>query len=77
MEAMGELYAKEDIRHLRLEEVELAKDGAIWIVIVSFSRSFAKSAIEAMTDQQGTTTYKKLEIDAEASVVRSMKIHQV
>ena len=77
MEAMGELYAGEQVPHLTLEEVELGKDGANWIVVVSFSRSFAKTTIEAMTGQQGTTTYKKLEIDAETGVVRSMKMHQV
>ena len=77
MEAMAELYAKDQVPHLTLEEVEFGKDGTTWIVIVSFSRTFAKSTIEAMTGQQGTTTYKKLEIDAERGVVRSMKMHQV
>ena len=77
MEVMGELYPGDQVPHLTLEEVELAKDGATWIVVVSFSRSFAKSTIEAMTGQQGTTTYKKLEIDAETGIVRSMKMHQV
>ncbi len=77
MEAMGELYAEDQVPHLTLEEVELEKNETRWIVIVSFSRSFAKSTIEAMTGQQGTTTYKKLEIDAETGVVRSMKMHQV
>ncbi len=77
MEAMSELYSGDQIPHLTLEEVELGKDGVTWIVVVSFSRAFAKSTIEAMTGQQGTTTYKKLEIDAETGVVRSMKMHQV
>ena len=65
MEAMGDLYPEEQVPHLTLEEVELAKDGSTWNVIVSFSRSYAKSTIEAMTGQQGTTTYKMLVIDAE------------
>jgi hypothetical protein len=77
MEAMVELYTEDQVPHLTLEEVELGKDGTTWIVVVSFSRSFAKSTIEAMTGQQGTTTYKRLEIDAETGVVRSMKMHQV
>ena len=55
----------------------LGKDGTTWIVVVSFSRAFAKSTIEAMTGQHGTTTYKRLEIDAETGVVRSMKMHQI
>ena len=77
MEAIRELYAEDQVPHLTLEEVELRKDGATWVVVVSFSRTFAKSPIEAMTGQQGTTTYKMLEIDAETGVVRSMKMHQV
>jgi hypothetical protein len=77
MEAMSELYAADQVPHLTLEEVENCKDGSTWIVIVSFSRSFAKSTIEAMTGQQGTTTYKKLEIDAQTGKIVSMKMHQV
>ncbi len=77
MEAMADLYPEDQVPHLTLEEVEAGKDGATWIVIVSFSRTFAKSTIEAMTGQQGTTTYKKIEIDAETRTVRSMKMHQV
>ena len=77
MTAIGELYAEGQVPHLTLEEVELGKDEANWIVIVSFSRVFAKSTIEAMTGQSGTTTYKRLEIDAKTGAVRSMKMHQV
>ena len=76
MVAMRELYTEEQTPHLTLEEVQLSADGTGWVVIVSFARSFAKSTIEAMTGQQGTTTYKRLEIDAETGVVRSMKMHQ-
>ena len=75
MEAMAELYPESQVPHLTLEEVELGKDGATWIVVVSFSRSFAKSTIEAMTGEQAS--YKRLEIDAEKGVVHSMKIHQI
>ena len=77
MEAMGELYPKEQVPHLALEEVELSSDGTFWLVTVSFARHVAKSTIEAMTGQPATTTYKKLEIHAETSVVHSMKAHQV
>ena len=76
LEAMGELYAEDQVPHLALEEVDLGKDGATWNVVVSFSRPFAKSTIEAMTGE-GTTTYKMLEIDGETGVVRSMKMHQI
>ena len=77
MEAMGELYPKEQVPQLALEEVELSADGTFWLVTVSFARSFPKSTIEAMTGPQGTTTYKKLEIHAETGVVHSMKVHQI
>lgn len=75
LEAVRELYTQ--VPQLTLEEAELGKDGKTWIVIVSFSRPFAKSTIEAMTGHSGTTTYKKLEIDSETGIVRAMKMHQV
>ena len=74
---MSELYPKEQTPQLALEEVELSDDGKFWHVIVSFSRQHAKSTIEAMTGQQGTTTYKKLEIHAETGLVHAMRMHQV
>ena len=77
MEAMSELYPKEQTPQLALEEVELSPDGTFWTVVVSFARPHAKSTIEAMTGQQGTTTYKKLEIHAETGLVHSMRMHQV
>ncbi len=77
MESMRELFEESDIPHLALEEVERSQDGESWHVTVSFARPFAKTTIESMTGQQGTTTYKKLAIDAETREVRSMKMHQV
>jgi len=77
MEAMGELYTAEQIPKLMLEEVELTADESRWTVTVSFARSSVKSTIEAITGQQGTTTYKRIEINAETGVILSMKMHQI
>lgn len=76
MAAIRELYSDAQVPQLTLEEAELGKDGKLWVVIVSFARPFAKSTIEAMTGQTATTTYKKLEIDAESGLVRAVKMHQ-
>ncbi len=77
MESMRELFEESDIPHLALEEVERSQDGESWLVTVSYARPFAKTTIESMTGQQGTTTYKVLEIDAGNGVVRSMKNRQI
>lgn len=73
------LYAAEEIPHLTLEEVELADSGGdgserFWLVTVSFLKPVPKSAIEAMTGQQGAPTYKILKIRAADGQVHSMKI---
>jgi hypothetical protein len=70
---MGELYEPEQISQLTLEEVELSSDGSSWRVTLSFVRPARKSAIEAMTGQQGTPIYKVLEIHGETAEVQSMK----
>ena len=77
MESMRELFEESDIPHLALEEVERSPDGESWQVTVSYARPFAKTTIESMTGQQGKTTYKVLEIEAESGVVRSMKNRQI
>lgn len=74
------LYAAEEIPHLTLEEVELSNgeggEGGedFWLVTVSFLKPVPKSAIEAMTGQQGAPTYKILRIRAADGQVHSMKI---
>jgi len=74
---MLDIYHEDQIPQLTLEEAERSKDGAHWLITVSFARPFAKSAIEAMTGQQGTTTYKVVDIDAETGTVSSIRMRQV
>ena len=72
-QAMGELYRPEQTPDLTLEEVELSTDERFWQVTLSFSKPSRKSAIEAMTGQQGVPIYKVLEIDVESGAVHAMK----
>ena len=44
---------------------------------LSFSKPTGKSAIEAMTGQQGIPTYKIIKVHAEDRRVLSMKIRQI
>lgn len=74
LEYVQELHEPEELPHLTLEEVELSADEVFWLVTVSFLKTAAQSAIEAMTGQQGTPTYKILKIHAESGQVHSMKI---
>ncbi len=74
MQAMGELYQAEQTPQLTLEEIELSQDERYWRVTLSFARAATrKSAIEAMTGQEGVPIYKVLEIDVETGHVHSMK----
>ncbi len=74
MQAMGELYQADQTPQLTLEEIELSQDERFWRVTLSFARpATRKSAIEAMTGQEGVPIYKVLEIDIETGHVNSMK----
>ena len=77
LEHMREMYDERQIPGLSLEEIELTKDRASWMVTVSFTKTAPKSPIEAMTSQHGSTTYKVLAIDAESGLVLSMKTRAV
>lgn len=78
MQAMGELYQPEQTPQLLLEEVELSPDERFWRVTLSFARAVTrKSAIEAMTGQEGAPIHKVLEIDVETGRVHSMKTRKM
>jgi len=77
LEYVQAMYKPEDIPQLTLEEVELSDKADFWFVTVSFLPPAAKSPIEAMTGSRGAQAYKVLKIDAETSLVHSMKMRTV
>lgn len=70
-----DLFAHEEIRDLALEEVELSEDNKFWIVTLGFTKQMSQplNPMEAMSGPKFSRFQKELKIDAENSLVRSMK----
>lgn len=80
---LANTFADEEIRDVRLEEVELSEDERLWHITLSFLRkqgatSDLSKALEAMSPlKQWERDYKVLAIRAEDGRVQSMKIRQL
>jgi hypothetical protein len=70
-----ELYTQDEIRDLALEEVEISEDNKFWIVTIGFTKQMSQplNPMEAMSGPKFSRFQKELKIDAESSLVRSMK----
>jgi len=77
-----ELYPKQELEHLRLEEVTLSEDDRYWRITLGWvepavqmpaSISFALGKDIHVLPR----VYKTLEVDAETGAVKSMKIREV
>ena len=74
-----ELFPEPELRHLRLEEVELTGDGRHWHVTLGWVEpGVSKNGLmfEA-APQVLPRVYKRFEVDAENGNVDSMKIREV
>lgn len=74
-----ELYDKQDLRHLRLEEVELSDDGRQWKITLGWVEpAVAKPGLMINgAVQKLPRVYKLFEVDAETGAVSSMKIRNL
>lgn len=77
-----ELIPKADLKHLRLEEVQLSDDERYWHITLgwvepAFRESTAVGAIFSNEMRILPRVYKTLEVDAETGAVKSMKIREV
>jgi len=74
-EYIQELYSKDEIRDLSLEEVEISEDNSFWLVTVGFTKQMTQplNPMEAMSGPKYARFYKELKIDIEGGQVRSMK----
>ncbi len=80
---LADLFAKENISDIRLEEVELSEDSQIWYVTLSFLR-MPKATGHRLTDElraasgvQRDRDFKVLSVRAADGVVTSVKIRQL
>ena len=74
-----ELYRGDELRHLRLEEVERSDDGRSWYVTLGWVEPAVSSNALVIGGgfQKLPRVYKVFEVDAETGVVQSMKIRDV
>lgn len=64
-----------DIRNIRLEEIQISEDEQLWLVTLGFDRLLDED--EALVPNQTRREYKLFEIDASTRKVKSMKIRTV
>ena len=74
-----ELFDDENLRHLRLEEVELSEDGRQWKVTLGWVEpAVAKPGLMINgAVHRLPRVYKLFEVDAETGSVSSMKIRSL
>lgn len=75
LEYIQELFSKDEIRDISLEEVEISEDEKWWIVTIGFTKQMTQplNPMEAMSGPKYTRFYKELKIDSENGRVRSMR----
>jgi hypothetical protein len=77
-----DLYPEEELRHLRLEEVDLSSDERVWNITLSWvEKSISKPSVLGIYGGGGDIqklprVYKVFEVDAESGTVRSMKMYK-
>ena len=70
------LYAESELKHLRLEEVELSDDERYWNITLGWAEPAIRENAFATTLSSGARVlprvYKRLEVDVETGAVKSM-----
>ncbi len=66
----------DNLRDVRLEEIELSPDGQDWLVTLSFLKRGFPSAFSEILAQALPREYKLFTVSASTGDVRSMKIKQ-
>jgi hypothetical protein len=82
MEFARELFGEQELRHLRVEEVELSEDERTWNITLGWVEPAIreKYALVQGTDegvQKLPRVYKLFTVDAERGTVRGTKIRYV
>lgn len=76
-----ELYPKRELRHLRLEEVELSADDRFWFITLGWLEPAVREhPLASVLNREVNVlprVYKTVKVDAESGAVVSMKIREV
>ena len=81
--AIREYYSSDDLLDPRLEEVELSRDGSLWLITLGFyvpnrnpkRTPLTISMLGGVEDY--IREYKLFEVDSQTGQVRAMKIRKV
>jgi len=67
LEYIQELFSKDEIQDVSLEEVEISEDEKWWIVTIGFTKQMTQplNPMEAMSGPKYARSYKELKIDSE------------
>jgi len=75
---LAEAYPNENLRDLRLEEIDLSADEKFWYVTVSYSREASSPSELAKTmGSFAVREYKVIAVRSDDGRVQSMKIRQL
>jgi len=79
-----ELFDGEELRHLRVEEVELSDDRRLWNITLGWVEPAVRTKAAPLIPAYGQEdiqklprVYKTFDVDAESGAVQSMKMREV
>jgi hypothetical protein len=79
-----EMFDGDELRHLRVEEVELSDDQRLWNITLGWVEPAVKAKASPLIPAYGQDeiqklprVYKVFDVDAESGAVQSMKIRDV
>jgi hypothetical protein len=79
-----ELFRDEELRHLRVEEVELSSDQRVWNITLGWVEPAVRQDTGSLLIRSGTAelqrlprVYKVFRVEAETGAVHGMKMREV
>jgi hypothetical protein len=78
-----DLFVDEDLRHLRVEEVELSPDQRLWNITLGWVEPAVRAKPSLIPDydevglQKLPRVYKVFNVDVESGAVQAMKMREV
>jgi len=76
LEFLGDIYANEKLKDVRLEEVERDDRAPYWFVTLSYLKESTPSNVAAAISGSSGREYKVIKLNSENGEVVSMKIWQ-
>jgi len=76
MQYVLDLLSGDQVRDVRLEEVEFSDDGEYWLVTIGFSRPEAQRSAFEVLHGRFEREYREVKVLAKDGQVRSMRIRK-